>query len=122
MKKRLLDYTVRMENFLANDFSLDAGEAVLEDLVLQIRFFEHERLVHLLVTLFFAILFVIGILFFYAFPALPILALAVAFLALLVPYIRHYYILENGTQKLYTLYDELNRKLNGKKIRDGLKY
>lgn len=122
MKKRLLDYTVRMENFLANDFSLDAGEAVLQDLVLQIRFFEHERLVHLLVTLFFAILFVIGILFFYAFPALPILALAVAFLALLVPYIRHYYILENGTQKLYTLYDELNRKLNGKKIRDGLKY
>ncbi len=122
MKKRLLDYTVRMENFLANDFSLDAGEAVLEDLVLQIRFFEHERLVHLLVTLFFALLFVIGILFFYAFPALPILALAVAFLALLVPYIRHYYILENGTQKLYSLYDELNRKLNGKKIRDGLKY
>lgn len=116
MKKRLLDYTVRMENFLANDFSLDAGEAVLQDLVLQIRFFEHERLVHLLVTLFFAILFVIGILFFYAFPALPILALAVAFLALLVPYIRHYYILENGTQKLYTLYDELNRKLNGKKF------
>lgn len=122
MKKRLLDYTVRMENFLANDFSLDAGEAVLQDLVLQIRFFEHERLVHLLVTLFFAILFVIGILFFYAFPALPILALAVAFLALLVPYIRHYYILENGTQKLYSLYDELNRKLNGKKFRGGLKY
>lgn len=114
MKKRLLDYTVRMENFLANDFSLEAGEAALVDMVRQIRFFEHERLVHLLVTLFFALLFVIGILFFYAFPGLPILALSAAFLALLVPYIRHYYILENGTQKLYALYDELNRKLNGK--------
>lgn len=114
MKKRLLDYTARMESFLSSDFSLDAGEAVLGDLILQIRFFEHERLVHLLVTLFFALLFVIGILFFYAFPALPILALSVAFLALLVPYIRHYYILENGTQRLYTLYDELNRKVNEK--------
>lgn len=114
MKKRLLDYTVRMENFLANDFSLEAGEAALVDMVRQIRFFEHERLVHLLVTLFFALLFVIGILFFYAFPGLPILALSVAFLALLVLYIRHYYILENGTQRLYTLYDELNRKVNEK--------
>ncbi len=121
MKKRLLDYTVRMENFLANDFSPDAGEAVLGDLVLQIRFFEHERLVHLLVTLFFALLFVIGILFFYAFPALPILVLAVAFLALLVPYIRHYYILENGTQRLYSLYDELNRRVNERKFPGELK-
>ncbi len=111
MKKRLLDYTARMENFLASDFSLELGEAVFKDLVLQIRFFEHERLVHLLVTLFFALLFVVGILFFYAFPALPVFVLAVAFLALLVPYIRHYYVLENGTQKLYALYDELGRKI-----------
>jgi len=29
---------------------------------------------------------------------------------LLIPYIRHYYILENETQKMYKQYDELLRK------------
>ncbi len=118
MKKRLLDYIAQMESFLAGDFSLETGEAVLSDLLRQIRFFEHERLVHLLVTLFFALLLVIGILFFHAFPSVSVLALSAAFLALLLPYIRHYYILENGTQRLYALYDELNRKVNERKFRN----
>ncbi len=73
---------------------------------------------HLLVTLFFALLLVIGILFFHAFPSVSVLALSAAFLALLLPYIRHYYILENGTQRLYALYDELNRKVNERKFRN----
>lgn len=117
MKKRLLDYIAQMEGFLAMDFSLETGEAALADLVRQIRFFAHERLVHLLVTLFFALLLVVGILFFHAFPSIPVFLLSVVFLALLVPYIRHYYILENGTQRLYALYDELNRKVNERKFR-----
>lgn len=118
MKKRLLDYIAQTEGFLAGDFSLEAGEAALADLILQIRFFAHERLAHLLVTLFFALLLVLGILFFHAFPSIPVFLLSVAFLALLVPYIRHYYILENGTQRLYALYDELNRKVNERKFRE----
>lgn len=117
MKKRLLDYIAQMEGFLAMDFSLETGEVALADLVRQIRFFAHERLVHLLVTLFFALLLVVGILFFHAFPSIPVFLLSVVFLALLVPYIRHYYILENGTQRLYALYDELNRKVNERKFR-----
>ncbi len=118
MKKRLLDYIAQTEEFLADDFALEAGEAALADLILQIRFFSHERLAHLFVTLFFALLLVVGILFFHAFPSIPVLLLSVAFLALLVPYIRHYYILENGTQRLYALYDELNRKVNERKFRE----
>lgn len=36
-----------------------------------------------------------------------LLALVALLLVLLVPYIRHYYILENGVQKLYVYYDLL---------------
>lgn len=111
MKKRLLDYIAHLENFLSGSFSAERGEAALSDLVTQIRFFQHERMAHLLVTLFFAGLFVFSILFFHAFPSIPVLLLSLLSLCLLVPYIRHYYILENGTQRLYALYDALREKV-----------
>ncbi|NLA43621.1 hypothetical protein GX865_05780 [Candidatus Saccharibacteria bacterium] len=38
---------------------------------------------------------------------------AVLFLALLIPYIVHYYHLENGVQRLYSLYDEIAAFLEG---------
>ena len=40
-------------------------------------------------------------------PQPAMFALTVLLLILLIPYIRHYYILENGVQKLYTYYDRL---------------
>lgn len=112
MKKRLLDYIAQTEAFISKGFSAEDGKARLSDLLVQIRFFQHERLVHLLVTFLFALLFVGSALFFYVFPELPVCLLAAAFLLLLVPYIRHYYILENGTQRLYELYDALCEKLS----------
>ena len=36
-----------------------------------------------------------------------LLGLTVAFLVLLVPYIMHYYLLENETQKMYVQYDNI---------------
>ena len=35
-------------------------------------------------------------------------------LVLLIPYIKHYWLLENGTQKLYEYYDKLEELYNGK--------
>ena len=40
-----------------------------------------------------------------------LLVLFVALLVLLIPYIAHYYILENGVQKMYRQYDELIKKM-----------
>ena len=68
----------------------------LEDLLIQISFFQHERLVHLIVTVIFALL-----------TMLAIVGTLIFLLILLIPYIRHYYILENGVQKLYQYYDKL---------------
>ena len=76
-------------------------------MLVQIQFFQHERLIHLIVTVTFAILTVLSIFAFLALEQIGLLALCILLLVLLVPYIRHYYILENGVQKLYTYYDEL---------------
>ena len=39
----------------------------------------------------------------------PLLILVVLILILLIPYIRHYYILENEVQKMYGQYDRMRR-------------
>ncbi len=72
-----------------------------------IRFFQHERLIHLIVTVLFAILTLGSFATFLLTQFLPIIVLFILFLLLLVPYIFHYYRLENGVQKLYGLYEEL---------------
>ena len=111
MKRRLLDYIAHVESVLAGESSLESDEAARTDLILQIQFFQHERMIHLLVTLLFALLFVGTTLFFTVCPTLPIFLLDMLFLILLVPYIRHYYILENGTQRLYRLQDNLWKRI-----------
>ena len=81
--------------------------------------FQHERFIHLIVTMFFALFMIIFFFFFlvlaiylpagYASDFLMIgvgLILAILFVVTLF-YVRHYYQLENGTQKL----EELTKKL-----------
>lgn len=41
-----------------------------------------------------------------------LLVLTLLFLVLLVPYIMHYYTLENEVQKMYTQYDEILKHLS----------
>lgn len=73
----------------------------------QISFFQHERLVHLIVTVLFAILEIFAIALAMFFTGIGTLLLVVVVLGLLIPYIRHYYILENEVQKMYGQYDKL---------------
>ncbi len=84
------------------------------ELLIQIGFFQHERLIHLIVTVLFALMtilvFILGMTEFSLWTG----GLLLLLLALLIPYIRHYYLLENGTQKLYQYYDKLEELLNGK--------
>lgn len=109
MGKRLKYYLNYYQNLVENN-SLTAGVATREreQLLIQIQFFQHERLIHLIVTALFALLTVISILVTLLLPGQPaLLALDLLFLILLVPYIGHYYRLENGVQKLYEYYDRL---------------
>lgn len=93
-------------------------EEILREMLVQIKFFQHERLIHLIVTVLFAFLtiFTIACSCFLNNPSygIPFCLLSVLCLALLVPYIHHYYVLENGVQKLYEIYDEIRA---GRKVK-----
>lgn len=104
MKKRLLSYIEYVNKELERE-ELDV-ESFKKELLLQIHFFQHERLVHLIVTVTFALLLMITFGVFMITETISILALSGLLLVLLVPYISHYYLLENGVQKLYTVYDK----------------
>ena len=79
----------------------------------RLRDFQHERLVHLLVTLFFGLLFIGAVIALLVQPLpefrWPLGALAVILLGLELAYVRHYYQLENGVQSLYPLTVQLHK-------------
>ncbi|MFA5109568.1 MAG: hypothetical protein WC458_03420 [Patescibacteria group bacterium] len=78
----------------------------------QIGFFQHERLIHLLITLFFGLLFFLSVIAELLLTAvgnsliflnIGLTAVNAIFLLVLGFYIGHYFILENGVQELYQL-------------------
>lgn len=81
----------------------------LEEHLVQVGFFQHERLIHLIVTVTFALLEMLAIVLSVISDSLFTLLLPVVILILLIPYIRHYYILENEVQKMYVQYDRMRR-------------
>ena len=108
MEKRILNYRRYIDELLTRS---DVNwEAIIKEHLIQISFFQHERLIHLIVTITFAILEVIVIGLCVVSFTLGVGLLAIALLILLVPYVRHYYILENEVQKMYWQYDKMVEK------------
>lgn len=111
MKKRILAYLDYVDSLFEKD-NIDWEQEIQRHLV-QIAFFAHERLVHLIVTVLFAIMTIISIIYLNYSGNMMIFALVAALMVLLVPYIKHYYLLENSVQKMYDQYDKmLNRTGN----------
>lgn len=111
MEKRILNYRKYIDELLQQTNADWA--AVIREHLIQVSFFQHERLIHLIVTVTFAILevVVIGLCVTSFTPGVGLLAIAL--LVLLVPYVRHYYILENEVQKMYVQYDKLVERRDG---------
>ena len=139
MRRRILAYLDYIDKILAHELpvtaSFDAGgeyvrkaakdeaptrkdyEKLLDTHLAQVAFFQHERLVHLIVTVLFAVLtFATFMLLFMQlgrqedFPY-ALLVLFLLLIVLLVPYIWHYYLLENSVQKMYKQYDEILKRI-----------
>ncbi len=101
MKIKLKDYIEELNRKIEKK-KIDKN--LSEEVLTWIQFFQHERLVHLIVTFFTGIgtiLFLLGSLYF---ENIPLLLLFFITLCLFIPYIFHYYYLENGVQKLYDIY------------------
>lgn len=125
MEQRILKYRKQIDEWLAEmEQNMQAqsqeggnAEQITQELVrnklkehlVQVGFFQHERLIHLIVTVTFALLEMLAIVLSVISDSLFTLLLPIVILILLIPYIRHYYILENEVQKMYVQYDRMRR-------------
>lgn len=110
MRKRILAYRGMIDELLKKlengENTENLGQIMSEHLV-QIGFFQHERLIHLIVTVLFALLEFLSFFMCLTVTNAGTILLTFAVLILLVPYIRHYYLLENEVQKMYIQYDKM---------------
>ena len=101
------------QEYIDNDMQT-AGEEktrrVLAEFEIKIAYFQHERLIHLMVTLFFALFLLLSIGAIFLFPSefiISALLLTAIFFGLTIGYVFHYYFLENSVQKMYHMRDEI---------------
>lgn len=95
-------------SFLEEYFSTEKPEKELiimrGKLLQRISFYQHERLIHLIVTMSVAVFFLLALIMFLTFHSIGLLMLTVLLLVLMASYIKHYYFLENSVQKMYLYY------------------
>lgn len=113
MRKYLMEYLIYIEKRLENCKENELND-ILEEHLNKIQFMQHERLIHFLVTMLFAFMFFMSLGIFMLTDKISFIPLMVLILCLIVPYIRHYYFLENNVQKMYYIYDRIIEKM-GKK-------
>ena len=118
MKKYIQAYMNEINNFINNELSSADAERiyeVLEEFEIKISYFQHERLIHLIVTVLFAVLEIMAISVCLISPQLAAVVFSIMFLVLLVPYVMHYYLLENSVQEMYKMRDKIVTSLQQKK-------
>ncbi len=116
MRKRILEYLNRINQALAEGGPATDWDALLEEHLVQIRFFQHERLIHLIVTVTFALVLMLlmNLLYFAASVDILLVALFIFVTIFLLLYVGHYYILETSVQKMYIQYDQILQKKTGR--------
>jgi hypothetical protein len=107
IKKYCSEHEAYIQEQLSNRTNPDV---LLEEHKLKIRWLQHERLVHLIVTFIIAVLFLFAIYLFIALNNPAVIILIAIVLALLGAYIRHYFFLENTVQYWYKLYDSIRKQ------------
>ncbi len=103
MKKYIQDFIKDLETKIEKNHKFNEKEIAF--IHIKISDFQHERLIHLLVTLFYAIfaLFFLLLCNYHAIFLIPFLAMMI----FLIFYIKHYFFLENAIQYIYKLYDKV---------------
>ena len=104
MKEYMKAYIKEIDNYINSNKHKDIDEVIRLHLR-KIKFFQHERFIHLMVTLFYGLFAIL-------FTALVLLSKIFVIVALvlyvfLIFYIFHYFFLENGVQYMYKQHDKL---------------
>jgi len=122
MKKYVLQTMNAVQKYIEEEMKNAPEEKtrkVLSEFETKISYFQHERLIHLLVTLFFALFLLFEI---YCLFVLPVeflisgILLVLIFFGLTIGYVAHYYFLENSVQKMYHMRDDIRAFLDPDKI------
>lgn len=120
MADRIKQYMTYVDNLLeSEDEDIDWEDEARKHLI-EIAFFAHERFIHLIVTVLFALMSIMVFLYAFSNFSIPIALLILMLLVLLIPYIKHYFLLENSVQDMYEQYEKMLVKA-GKKtfVRQG---
>ena len=115
MKKQIQEYIKQIKLILTEDAPGTDWDEVSRQHLVKIQFYQHERLIHLIVTALFAVMEMICVATLLATANLWSLVLMVMMLVLLVPYVGHYYFLENSVQELYLIHDVILSRAERKK-------
>ena len=102
MREYLSDYVKEIDKKIEEK---NITEKDIENHLIKIEFFQHERLIHLLVTLAYGIFLFLSVLIFTQIWIFVIVIYIV--LIFLLFYVRHYFFLENNVQYLYKQYDKM---------------
>jgi len=109
------DYMKRHEAFVRRALADDAAAVPLGELrefhEAQIRRMQHERLIHLIVTMFCATFLLLAIGYTGSRPSIAGALLAGLLLILVAAYLVHYFRLENGVQRWYHLANRIDARL-----------
>ncbi len=103
MEKYLKEFIKNLEEKIQENHKFTKEE--LSIIRVKITDFQHERLIHLLVTLFYAVfmLFFLALTIWQAIFFIPFILIMI----ILLFYIKHYFFLENAVQYIYKLYDKI---------------
>ena len=105
MKKYVYDYIARIDKVIANK---EVTQATLKEHMTKIEFFEKEREIHLWVTSIYAFFFFGSLVTSCFAPIFRFVALLLG--CFLIPYILHYFKLENAVQYMYKQYDMIKEQ------------
>ncbi|MBO6148327.1 MAG: hypothetical protein J6O55_03220 [Lachnospiraceae bacterium] len=116
MERRLKKYVEFIKALNIGSMSPREAALMRQEMVEQLRIFQEERLIQLIITCVFALLLMMSYICVQISNNTMFMCLAILFLLLLVPFVRHYFVLESGIQSLYEYYDKITEKAAGMRI------
>lgn len=114
MRKYLMEHEAWINTILAgNPTPEEAARALILHETRTARM-QHERLIHLIVTVFICLFLLLAVGFSMVHPTLPGLIISILLVIQASCYIIHYFRLENGVQRWYRLADRLEEIARGR--------
>ena len=102
------NYLKEYINEIDKKLEMNISDEDISNHLVKISFFQHERLIHLIVTVFYALFLLASI---YVSTIIPLfVVISLILVVFMVFYVRHYFFLENGVQYLYKQYDRMKDK------------